>query len=129
MSKLKFNGLYYHLDTSSNTNYILRFFEKNNLVISVSIIANEGKKLSKKYFPQGDWFNEFYEQNGNYTISGNKISFVCSKVSYEGIILNSRKLSLFSHSYINGYESTKEYKYISFNDIKKLGVDQICYLI
>ena len=79
MSKLKFNGLYYHLDTSSNINYILRFFEKNNIVISVSIIANEGKKLSKKYFPQGDWFNEFYEKNGNYTIFGNKISFVCGK--------------------------------------------------
>ena len=123
MSKLKFNGLYYYLNISLNINYILRFFEKNNLVIGVSLSANKGKELFKNYFPQGDWFNEFYEKNGNYTIFGNKISFVCGKVSYEGTILDSGKLSLFSHSYINGHESTNEYKYISFNDINKLRVD------
>ena len=44
MSKLKFNGLYYYLNISLNINYILRFFEKNNLVIGVSLSANKGKE-------------------------------------------------------------------------------------
>ena len=121
MSELKFNGLYYYLNISKNTNYVLRFFEKNKLVIGTSIGAKNSIYLFAKFFPNEGWFNEFYEIKGNYAISENKISFVCGNVSYDGTILDNGKLSLFSHSYINGYEATKEYKFISFdvlNDIK-----------
>ena len=121
MSELKFNGLYYYLNISENINYVFRFFEKNNLVIGTSIGAKNNIYLFANCFPNKVWFNEFYEQKGKYTISENKISFMCCNVSYDGTILDNGNLSLFSHSYINEYEATEEYKFISFdvlNDIE-----------
>ena len=128
MPKLRFNGYYYCFvkrNTSEYYNSVLRFYENNNIVIGVSISPQNNKKNCRfiNYFPKENWFNENYEEKGDYIISEEQISFVCSNVSYKGTILNDDKLSLFSHSNLNGYESTEEYKFISFeilNDIKAL---------
>ena len=127
MSKVRFDGYYYCLkfkeDKLDSINYILRFYPDNR-VIQVSCSPNKEKNYKPKFsifFPSGNWFNEEYEDNGNFNISGNQINFICGKIEYKGTILNDETLELFSHSNINGYESTNKYKFISFdvlNDIK-----------
>ena len=127
MSKLRFDGYYYYLKKNiiknDSYNYILRFFEKNNKVIDVTVSPQKDDIIVGfwDFFPSGNWFNENYENNGNFDISGDQISFKCGEVLYNGTIINQDKLKLFSHSNINDHEETKEYKFISFdciNDIK-----------
>ena len=127
MSKLRFDGYYYYLKKNiiknDSYNYILRFFEKNNKVIGVTVSPQKDDIIVGfgDFFPSGNWFNENYENNGNFDISGDQISFKCGEVLYNGTIINQDKLKLFSHSNLNGHEETKEYKFISFdalNDIK-----------
>ena len=102
-------------------NYIFRFYENNNKVIAVSCSLNEHLKINfANFFPSGNWFDENYEDNGNYNISGEQISFECGNVLYNGTILSKDKLKLFSHSNINGYETTREYKFISFKILKDI---------
>ena len=126
MSKIRFDGYYYLFTLKNNINdsyvKVLRFFNKNNQVISVSHIASDFSFGS--FFPSGNWFNEMHEDSGNFKIIENEISFDCSskegKVSYKGTILNDDELELFSHSYINGYEETKIYKFIPFDVLKDI---------
>ena len=126
MSKIRFDGYYYlfRLKNNISDSYVkvLRFFNKNNKVISVSHIASDFSFRS--FFPSGNWFNEMHEDSGNFKIIENEISFDCSskegKVSYKGTILNDDELELFSHSYINGYEDTKIYKFIPFDILKDI---------
>ena len=124
---MKFNGYYYCLQLEENIshsyNYILIFYDKNNKVIKVSCCpSNEDKYFFINFFPTNNWFNENYENNGNYNISGDQISFECGKILYKGTILNDDKLKLFSHSNINGHEDTKEFKFISFEILKDIQV-------
>ena len=128
MSKLKYDGYYYHLTIEEKKidSYIniFRFFEKTNKVISVACSPNYNKApIFGNFFPSDDWFNENYENNGNYNITDDKISFTCGKVEYKGTILSQDKLELFFYSKINGNEGKIEYKFISFevlNDIRAL---------
>ena len=125
MSKIKYDGYYYSFksekDNYDSYNCILRFFEKKNKVISVSISPSKGKRHSfGNYFPAGDWFNEKYNENGEFKVTENKISFNCGRISYNGTILNEDELGLFSHSYINNYETTEIFKFISFNALKDI---------
>ena len=133
MPKLKFNGYYFCLKLTEkktdSDNYILRFYEKNNEVIGVTISQNDQKKwlIFANYFPNDSWFNQNYERKGNYKISGDQISFECGNVIYKGTILDD-KLSLFSHSNINGFEATRLYKFIPFdilNDIRSLETNNL----
>ena len=126
MSKIRFDGYYYLFTLKNNKNdsyvQVLRFFNKNNKVILVTHAANNFSFGS--CFPSGNWFNEKYEDSGNFEIIENEISFYCSseegKVSYKGKILNDDELELFCHSYINGYEDTKIYKFIPFDVLKDI---------
>ena len=126
MSKIRFDGYYYLFTLKNNKNdsyvQVLRFFNENNKVISVTLAANNFSFGS--FFPSGNWFNEKYEDSGNFEIIENEISFDCSseegKVSYKGKILNDDELELFYHSYINGYEDTKIYKFIPFDVLKDI---------
>ena len=126
MSKIRFDG-YYYLFTLKNNKYdsyvqVLRFFNKNNKVISVTHAADNFSFGS--FFPSGNLFNEKFKNSGNFEIIENEISFDCSskngKISYKGTILNDDELELFSHSYINGHEDTKIYKFISFDVLKDI---------
>ncbi len=126
MSKVRFDGYYYFLkleeDKLDSVNYILRFYPDNR-VIGVSVSPNKENNFTSKFsnfFPSGNWFNEEYEDNGDFNISGDQINFVCGDVDYKGTILNDEILELFSHSNINGYESTKKYKFISFDVLKDI---------
>ena len=109
---------------SDSCNSIFRFYDKNNRVISVVCGQNEKRtNYFGDFFPSGNWFDENYEDNGCYEISGEQISFKCGNVLYNGTIVSQDKLKLFYHSNINGHEGTMEYKFISFellNDIKAL---------
>ena len=126
MSKIRFDGYYYLFTLKNNKNdsyvHVLRFFNKNNKVISVAHAANNFSFGS--CFPSGNWFNEKFKNSGNFEIIENEISFDCSskngKISYKGTILNDDELELFCHSYINGYEDTKIYKFISFDVLKDI---------
>ena len=126
MSKIRFDGYYYLFTLKKNTYYsyvkVFRFFNNNNKVISVTHATQDF--CFGSFFPSNDWFNENYDDSGNFKIIENEISFDCSskhgKVSYKGTILNDDKLELFSHSYINGYEQTKIYKFIPFDVLKDI---------
>ena len=126
MSKIRFDGYYYlfRLKNNKNDSYVqvLRFFNENNKVISVTLVTHYF--CFGSFFPSENWFNEKYEDSGNFKIIENEISFDCSseegKVSYKGTILNEDELELFSHSYINGYEDTKIYKFIPFDVLKDI---------
>ena len=130
MPKLRFDGYYFYLNKKENPkdtkNYILRFYEKSQKVISVSVGLNNNKVKNdfniNDFFPSEKWFNEDYEKSGIYEISGDKIRFYTQSknghISYKGEILDNR-LELFSHSYINGYETKILYNFIPFEEIKK----------
>ena len=126
MSKIRFDGYYYlfTLENNKNDSYVqvLRFFNENNKVISVT--HRKHYFCFGSFFPSNDWFNENYDDSGNFKIIENEISFDISsedgKVSYKGTILNEDELELFSHSYINGYEDTKIYKFIPFDILKDI---------
>ena len=117
MSKIKYNGYYYYLDLKKNINdtynYVMRFFP-NNKVITVTHCSHDISKFWR-FFPNINWFNENYEDNGTFNIKEDRISFECGKVEYKGTIINDDKLVLFCHSNLNGYESIEEYKFISFD--------------
>ena len=126
MSKIRFDG-YYYLFKLKNNKYdsyvqVLRFFNENNKVISVTHVTHHF--CFGSFFPSENWFNEQHEDSGKFKIIENEISFDCSskygKVSYKGTILNDDELELFCHSYINGYEETKLYKFIPFDVLKDI---------
>ena len=124
MSEVRSDGYYYCLKLEKkrddSVNSILRFFSEQSKVIGVSVSPNKKSKfIFSNFFPSGNWFSENYENNGNYTISRNTISFECGKIIYKGTI-SKDKLVLFSHSNINGYETTEEYKFISFDVLKDI---------
>ena len=125
MSKVKFDGYYYHIDFKENDkynsyNYILRFFP-NNRVIGVTVdVTKENKFTFGNCFPVGNWFNENYESNGIFNISENQITFECGDIEYKGTIINDDILKLFSHSNINNYETTEEYNFISFKVLQDI---------
>ena len=126
MSKIRFDGYYYSFTLKENKSdsdiKVLRFFNKNNKVISVTCATKNF--CFGGFFPLLDWFNETYEDSGNFEITGNKISFYSSckygKVSYKGTILNEEELELFSHSHINGYEQTRIFKFIPFEVVRDI---------
>ena len=126
MSKIRYDGYYYSFqlgDKKNNHshNYVLRFFNENNKVISESIyVIKENDFCFGNFFPEGNWFNENYEKKGNFEINENKIYFKIGNISYKGTILNEEEFELFSHSNINSYENTEIYKFIPFDVLKDI---------
>ena len=124
----KENGYYYCLSNDHEYNSVLRFYKESNKVIGASIGSTSSEIKFIGLFPKGNWFNENYENSGNYeiSISGNKIAFSLGKVHYKGTLLNRQKMELFVHSDINGNEDTKVYKFISLDvlqDIRDLDLN------
>ena len=122
------NGYYYCLSNDHEYNSVLRFYKESNKVIGASIGSTSSEIKFIGLFPKGNWFNENYENSGNYeiSISGNKIAFSLGKVHYKGTLLNRQKMELFVHSDINGNEDTKVYKFISLDvlqDIRDLDLN------
>ena len=118
------NGYYYCINKEKKYNDILRFYKASNRVIGACISTSLPNIIFRKLFPHGKWFNENYKNNGTYKISssGNKISFNVGEVHYNGTI-EGQKMELFSHSDINGHETTRIFKFISLDvlqDIKHL---------
>ena len=116
------NGYYYCLSNDHEYNSVLRFYKESNKVIGASIGSTSSEIKFIGLFPKGNWFNENYEDSGNYeiSISGNKIAFSLGKVHYKGTLLNRQKMELFVHSDINGYENTEIYKFISLDVLKDI---------
>ena len=121
---LRFSGYYYYFAKKENildsSNKVLRFYEDQKRVISVSIGLREKDKPIESYtlnqfFPKESWFNEFYKDYGTYKISKNHIKFKCGYVSYEGTILGNI-LELSIHGDYNGYEANETYKFIPFEE-------------
>ena len=86
MYKLRFDGYYYYLKKNiikiDSYNYILRFFEKNNKVIGVTVSPQKDDIIVGfgDFFPSGIWFNENYENNGILTFQ--EIRFILNVVKY-----------------------------------------------
>ena len=128
MNSLKFEGYYYFFDGSSDeenifhsSNYILRFYEKDHSVISVTIGISETKDeyyYFNDFFPNWDgWFSRFKVKSyGYYDIFEDKIRFEIGNVFYMGII-NNDSITLFSHSNINGHNSIENFKFINFREL------------
>ena len=136
--KLNFYGYYYFFDKEENAidsvNCVLRFFKDTKKVISVSIGQNLYEKYKpiesftlNSFFPNDSWFNESYQDYGIYEISGNHIEFKCGFVSYKGTILENG-LELSSHSDANGHEAHRNYRFISFEELKYKKINLLDYL-
>ena len=79
------------------------------------------------FFPKETWFNEYYENNGEYEISDEHIKFKCGFVSYKGTILEN-SLELLVHSDYNGYKAMRTYKFISFEELQNQKINLVQYL-
>jgi len=112
---LKFDGLYFtekiESDHAESYRYYLRFYENGKVIGSSS--TGEPKEVKEWLITSSDNLSV-----GEYVITGNEIAFDLTTksgtVSYKGTIA-ANQLTLLSESQINGFKSTKQYKFKSMN--------------
>ena len=136
-SELKFDGYYFCFKKEENIldscNSVMRFYKDGKKVISVPVALQNYDKTNKiesytlnQFFPKDTWFNESYEDNGTYEITGNHIKFKCDFVLYDGTI-SGNNLELFWHSNYNGKEGNETYKFISFDELNSQKINLLQY--